>query len=199
MFSLPILGKFDLHLSLLNMYGIVNDAIRGLIVSDFGEARWEEIRRDSGNEDDFFLSHVPYPDQVTYDLAISASRVLSLPLETVLNSFGEYWILETGRKKYPHLLQTEGMSIREFLIRLPDFHARIKLLFSDLQPPEFKITHLESHQLHLHYYSERPGLQDFVRGLISGLGKLFETPVEISLLTSRANGEDHETFLVKWQ
>ena len=52
--------------------------------------------------------------------------------------------------------------------------------------------------LQLHYYSKREGLQEFVRGLIQGLGKYFETAVEIELLASRNEGDDHEIFLIKW-
>jgi hypothetical protein len=34
---------------------------------------------------------------------------------------------------------------------------------------------------------------------MQGLGKKFNTPTEVKLLTGRATGADHETFLVEWQ
>jgi len=44
----------------------------------------------------------------------------------------------------------------------------------------------------------REGLLEFVRGLLSGLGKMYNTPVQIELLESRAAGNDHEVFKVSW-
>ena len=50
----------------------------------------------------------------------------------------------------------------------------------------------------LHYFSKREGLQDFVRGLLQGLGKLYKTSVIIELINSRDHGDDHEIFKVSW-
>jgi len=52
--------------------------------------------------------------------------------------------------------------------------------------------------LHLHYFSKREGLKDFVAGLLSGLGKFYSCPVEVELLTSREEGSTHEIFKVSW-
>jgi hypothetical protein len=52
--------------------------------------------------------------------------------------------------------------------------------------------------LHLHYFSKRQGLQEFVRGLIQGLGKMFNTPVSLELLQTRDEGSTHEIFKINW-
>ena len=41
-------------------------------------------------------------------------------------------------------------------------------------------------------------IQEFVRGLIQGLAKLFETKVAIELLQSRNDGFSYEIFKVSW-
>lgn len=38
------------------MYGIVNKAIQDLVITNFGEQKWEDIRERSGIEEDFFIS-----------------------------------------------------------------------------------------------------------------------------------------------
>ena len=91
-----------------------------------------------------------------------------------------------------------GDSLRSFLINLPSFHNRVMILYPDLQPPEFKVTDIAENSIHVHYYSSRDGLQEFVRGLFSGLGKMYATPVNIELLDSRSAGNDHEIYLVSW-
>ncbi|WP_369333612.1 hypothetical protein [Corallococcus praedator] len=46
--------------------------------------------------------------------------------------------------------------------------------------------------------SKREGLQDFTKGLLQGLGKLYNTAVTIELLEDRASGSHHEIFKVSW-
>ncbi|MEO1449671.1 MAG: heme NO-binding domain-containing protein [Bacteroidota bacterium] len=180
------------------MYGIVNDAIKGLVVENYGENTWEKVKSESKVEVDFFLNHESYPDKITYDLAIAASKVLDTPLDQILIAFGEYWVLVTAKQKYGHLVEAGGYTLKDFLHYLPNLHDRVMLQFPNLRPPEFRISDTTDKSLHLHYISERPGLQDFVRGLISGLGKLFETDVEVALILERAAGDPHEVFAVSW-
>ena len=72
------------------------------------------------------------------------------------------------------------------------------LMYPKLTPPEFQISDVEDKSVHVHYFSKRVGLQEFVRGLLSGLGKMYETPVVIELLESRDDGKNHEIFKVSW-
>jgi hypothetical protein len=72
------------------------------------------------------------------------------------------------------------------------------MIYPKLTPPEFKISDVMENSLHLHYFSKREGLKDFVAGLLSGLGKFYSCPVEIELLTSRDEGSTHEIFKVSW-
>lgn len=181
------------------MYGIVNKAVEGLIIERFGAEQWEVIRERAGIEVDFFVSTEPYDDDITYKLAIAASETTGTDLGSILIALGEYWVLEIGRKKYGNLMEAGGDSLREFLINLPQFHSRIMLLYPKLTPPEFRVTEVEARSLHLHYFSHRPGLQEFVRGLLQGLGKLYATETTIELLNSRNAGHDHDVFHVSWK
>lgn len=180
------------------MYGIVNKAIEELVSENYGEEAWEKVRERSGIEVDFFLSNEAYDDSVTYRLAGAASEVLNLPLSDVLIAFGEFWVLNTSKKKYGALMETGGDNLKDFLINLPNFHNRVALIYPNLAPPEFAVTHIEDSNLHLHYHSHRPGLKEFVRGLVQGLSKLYHTPVEIQIIASRDEGYDHEVYAISW-
>jgi len=169
-----------------------------MVVENYGEATWQKIKDHTGVNIDIFLSNEPYDDALTYQLAIGASEVLGVPLSQVLSSLGEYWILRTGMDNYGSLLEAGGDSLREFLINLPNFHSRVMLMFPDLEPPEFKVSNIEDRSIHVHYYSHRAGLADFVNGLFHGLGKMHHTEIEVELLDSREQGHDHEVFKVKW-
>jgi hypothetical protein len=72
------------------------------------------------------------------------------------------------------------------------------LIYPKLTPPEFKISDVTENSINLHYFSKREGLQDFVRGLIQGLGIMYDTPVKINLIQTRDEGCSHEIFNVIW-
>lgn len=180
------------------MYGIVNKAIEDLITESYGLEKWNRVKERSKVDVDFFISNEPYNDDITYKLAIAASEELGLGLNEVLHAFGEWWVLRTGKEKYGAMMQAGGNSLREFLIKLPVFHTRVMLMYPKLTPPEFKITDLTNESLYLHYFSKREGLQDFVKGLLSGLAKMYNTLVSIELIESRNLGADHEVFKITW-
>ena len=87
---------------------------------------------------------------------------------------------------------------KEFLVNLPQFHNRIMLMYPKLTPPEFKVSDIEENSIHVHYFSKREGLQEFVRGLLSGLGKMYDVETSIDLMQSRDEGNSHEIFKVSW-
>lgn len=180
------------------MYGIVNRAIEDLVTENFGAEKWDSVKEHSGINISFFLSNEPYDDDITYKLANSVSHVMKIPIEQVFISFGEYWILKTGKEKYGGLMASGGSSLKEFLVNLPLFHNRVSLIYPKLAPPEFRITNIEETSLQLHYFSKRKGLQHFVQGLLQGLSKLYQTATKIELLASRNSGYTHEIFKVSW-
>ena len=180
------------------MYGIVNKAIEDMVKTSFGEEKWEAVKERSGVEVDYFISNEPYDDDITYKLADAVGQEMDIPVTDVLQAFGEWWILKTGKEKYGGLMEAGGHNLREFLVNLPIFHNRIMLIYPKLTPPEFKVSDIQEKSIHVHYYSKREGLQEFVRGLLSGLGKMYDTPTEIELIQSRDQGRNHEIFKVSW-
>jgi hypothetical protein len=180
------------------MYGIINKSIEDLVKTNFGEEKWVQILERSGIEVDFFISNEPYDDDITYQLAGAIATEMDLSLGEVLTVFGEWWVLKTTKEKYRGMLEAGGNSLREFLVNLPIFHNRVMMVYPKLTPPEFKTSHIEDRSIHIHYFSKRQGLKEFVRGLLQGLGKMYQTPVEIEIIESREQGSDHEIYKVNW-
>jgi len=180
------------------MYGIINKAIEDLVKENFGKEKWDLILKRSGIEVDFFLSNEPYDDDITYKLAGAVAEEMKLPLSNVLESFGEWWVLKTTKDKYGSLMQAGGNNLKEFLMNLPLFHNRVMLIYPKLSPPEFKVSDIQDTSIHIHYFSKRLGLQEFVRGLLVGLGKMYSTPVKVDLIQNRILGDSHEVYKVSW-
>jgi hypothetical protein len=179
------------------MYGIVNQAIQGLVTENFGEDNWFKIKEMAGVEVDYFLSDQPYDDEITFDLVASASEILNLPATAILEAFGKYWVLKTGMEKYGSLMKAGGKSFTEFLHNLPHFHSRIMLIYPKLSPPEFSVEDFNEDIILLHYYSSRDGLTHFVIGLIHGIAEMFGTSCVIELKSSEKLDVWHDVFIIR--
>lgn len=180
------------------MYGMVNRAIEEMVICGHGEAVWERIKERAGIDVEVFVSNEGYDDSLTYGLVGAVSAELGVPAEKILEAFGVYWIVQTAQKGYGDLMASGGSTFREFMLNLPNFHARLSMIFPHLQPPEFACGEVEEHSLRLHYRSHRAGLAPFVRGLIVGLGQMFDTAVEVVQTADKLTGADHDEFLVRW-
>jgi hypothetical protein len=181
------------------MYGLVNKAVEELVVSNFGEEKWELIKSKAGVDVDVFISNEAYPDSMTYDLVGAASEVLGAPADDILIAFGEHWVLKTAAKSYGPMMKSGGSSLKEFLVNLPNFHTRVAMIYPNLEPPRFQCTDVTDNGMHLHYHSHRLGLTSFVTGLIQGLGKLYETPCTSVVLERKDQGADHDIFAITWE
>ena len=181
------------------MYGLVNKAVEDLVTTRFGSAIWQQIKQHAQITDEVFLCMDSYPDDITYQLVSAASAVLDLPEAEILAAFGEYWTLYTAQEGYGDLIQISGSTLPEFLRNLDEMHARVGLLFPQLQPPSFHCTDQTDQGLRLHYYSQRQGLASMVGGLLKGLGERFQTPIQIQMVADRSAGADHDEFLIQFQ
>lgn len=178
------------------MYGLVNQALQGLISEEYGVEKWNTIKKKVGIDIDYFISNEPYEDSITFDVVAVASEVLNVPASEILQSFGEYWILRTGREKYGELMRAGGSTFLEFMLNLPNFHSRIMLIYPKLNPPEFMMEKHSESELIMHYYSSRDGLTSFVIGLIDGIAKMFDTQIIIKHVSSEKTDNWHDTFSI---
>jgi hypothetical protein len=140
------------------MYGIINQSIQELIIKEFGEETWLKIISKCKLGVAEFQNHEIYDDNDTYALAGAAAKILSIEVSAVLKLFGEFWITDISLKKYPALMTSRGLELKEFIRNLPNFHNRIYLSYPKLIAPEFKITEDENETIWVEYYSNRPGL-----------------------------------------
>ena len=180
------------------MYGMVNRAIEEMVCAHYGENRWAQITARAAIEVDVFVSNEAYPDEMTYALVAAASQVLDVPAGQMLEEFGRYWVLHTARIGYGDLLAAGGDSLPQFLYNLPGFHARVALIYPNLQPPTFRVSDITPTSLHLHYFTHRQGMQSFLIGLVLGLAELFDTAATVRPLLLRSAGHDHDVFLIEW-
>ena len=180
------------------MYGLVNKAIKDLVCEKFGQEKWEAIAREANFEDPEFVGLQSYPDQLTYDLVKSSSKVLGVDANIVLEAFGEYWILFTADEGYGNLMQLAGDSLPDFLNNLDMLHTRLSNLMPNLAAPQFSTRNVQANSLELEYRSHRKGLEPMVVGLLRGLGKRFEMEVKVQQIADSESDPTCRVFHVSW-
>jgi len=178
------------------MYGLVNRAIQELIQGRHGVATWQRIRERTGIKNCPFLSMQSYPDEDTVSLVTAAARELGITNDAFLEDFGRHWIDFATSHGYRDLLQSRGDSLFSFIARLNDLHTRLSLAFPALRPPSFHVDHVDNQTVRVHYRSEREGLSAFVVGLLYGMAERFGEKLVVVQDRRRADGADHDEFLL---
>ena len=181
------------------MYGLVNQGLRDLAVETGGEALWVEIATAAGVGPEQLLSMDVYPDEMTYRLVATASDAMGMSPAEVLHAFGRHWIMYTARRGYGALFDMMGRTLPEFLGNLDAMHTRLTLSMPSLRPPAILCEPLSSEQLRLEYRTERPGLVPMLLGLLDGLADLYDLTLSVTQTVDRADGADHDEFLITYR
>ncbi|MEI6621044.1 MAG: heme NO-binding domain-containing protein [Actinomycetes bacterium] len=180
------------------MYGMVHKGLQEMIQEHHGDATWQAVLDKAQLSTHTIFSNHSYSDEETFALVSAAKDVLSVDATTLLQGFGRYWVTVTAQRYYATLMDASGNSVPTFLRNLNSVHARLGLIFPGYRPPRFECSNETESSIDVVYRSERVGLTPFVEGLMAGLGDRFETPLSIELLTSKAAGDDADSFRLSW-
>lgn len=184
------------------MYGFVNSALEKLIKRRFGVEKWEEIRSHAnvvlGETDAFQVNHV-YKDDDTYAVVTAASEVLGLPADTILEMFGEQFLLWCQESGYAKTLQLLGRSLQDFLTNLDALHDHLSIIYPQMDAPSFRCTAgMKKSEFLLHYYSDRVGLENIVMGIVKSVAReYYNVEVEMKLLRRKGADSDHSIFSIR--
>jgi hypothetical protein len=182
------------------MYGLINMAIKQLVLDNFGESGWQKVLQESQVKLNYFELLTVYDDDLTYKLVHGACKVSGKKPEEILTLFGGYWINYAVSAGYEPLLKLFGPTFKDCLLNLNRMHDHMGAMMPGLIPPEFEIENeVSDHELHLLYTSKRPGLAPMVDGLLVALGKRYG--VESLEIKHLGKTEDNKSdrFLVKWK
>lgn len=164
------------------MYGMVNQAIKDLVLSKFGETSWNNICQSAKVPSEDFIFMQYYPDAVTYQLVGAASQELKLPADVILREFGKHWVLYTAKEGYGPMMDLFGGDFTTCLKNLNNLHARMGMTMPSLTPPGFTFAEESATSYLVTYTSKRQGLCPMVIGLLEGLAAKYDTKAKIELL-----------------
>lgn len=168
------------------MYGVVNGIFRQVLIEDYGDDAWKKISKgvSSISEESYCMNQCP--DEVTYEIVQTASEILDVPMELLLNHLGKRWVDITSQGEFKDYYNIGGKSMFAFLANLNHLHASLGKTFTHLSPPAFEIENQNDDSMELVYISHRPGLTPFVKGLLQGLSYYFKQSTVIEHLPEKS-------------
>ena len=98
------------------------------------------------------------------------------------------------------MMASGGLSFKEFMLNLPNFHNRVYLTYPELVAPEFKVR-MDGDAMLVEYHSQRPGLTAMMEGMLHGIVKMFkEQDVQVLLESEKIKSNlDHDLFRITWE
>lgn len=87
------------------------------------------------------------------NLALISILFAGIPLNTVLEVFGEYFVQYCFRHGYDQLLRTLGKDFISFIQNLDALHANLQRTYTKLRPPSFRFVVFV---IKLKYWSHQP-------------------------------------------
>ncbi|OXA43796.1 Soluble guanylate cyclase 88E [Folsomia candida] len=132
------------------MYGLLLENLATFIKAQWGEGKWESVRRHAGIDLVAFSIHHVYPETLMRRLARSAFQYVS--------QYG-----------YDQLLSVLGRHLRDFLNGLDNLHEYLKFSYPKMRAPSFYCDDETESGLKLHYRSKRRGFVYYVMGQIKQL------------------------------
>jgi len=181
------------------MYGLINMAIKQLVLDNFGEPGWQQVLQKSTIKQSQFELLTVYDDAITYKLVEGACAVTGKPATEILDLFGRYWVKYAAAAGYEPLFKLFGPTLKECLLNLNRMHDHMGAMMPGLVPPEFYIEKdISETEVLLIYKSQRPGLAPMVSGLMAGLAERYGVQNLIAEHLGKTEDQKGDLFHLKW-
>jgi len=156
-----------------------------LVKADFGDEKWEEIlkRSELSDREKYrqFIRGMDIDDQKANEVIMNATEVLGMTLTQTADAFGEHWVCKYAPRFYKNIYE-RFRNARDFIEGLDRVHLEVTQHIAKANPPRFDIEVIDENRIKVHYKSKRDMIV-FYTGLVKGLGKYFNTPIEVKELS----------------
>ena len=162
--------------------------------------------------DSSFQIGIVYEESITNQIIEAATEILGmigfwitpyihvlcvgLDADTILEMFGEQFLLWCKESGYAKTLKLLGRSLKDFLTNLDALHDHLSIIYTKMNAPSFRCSE-ENGTLLLHYYSARK-LDSIVIGVVKSVGReLYDSEVDVSFVVRKGPEHDHSVFSIK--
>ena len=124
--------------------------------------------------------------------------ISEIPAADILEMFGMMFFDYCEESGYDKILKVLGSTTRDFLQNLDALHDHLATIYPGMRAPSFRCSvREEDGATILHYYSERPGLEHIVIGIVKAVAKkLHNSEVNVEKILGQEDGIDHIQFAI---
>jgi hypothetical protein len=163
------------------MKGTIVRCLKDLVVTQFGQDKWEKSLKDAGLDTfTMFWPMSDVDDAQVVKLFEAVCQNLNISFVQAADAFGDYWVNVYSQEMYP-LYYERHATARDFLLDMDNVHVAMTRSMENARPPRFQYEWKDDKTLIMHYKSHR-GLIDFVVGLARGVGKRYEEDIQVTKL-----------------
>lgn len=164
------------------MKGTIVKCLEELVVSQFGQDKWEKSLEDAGlKKNAMFFTVSDVEDAQVMKVVGAVCTNLGLSLPQAADAFGDYWVNTYSQKMYGQFYK-KNKTAKDFMLDMDNVHINMTKTMKDAKPPRFKYEWKNDKTLVINYNSER-GLIDFAVGLTKGVGKFYNEKLAVSKLS----------------
>ncbi|XP_037034237.1 soluble guanylate cyclase 88E [Bradysia coprophila] len=155
------------------MYGLLLENLAEYVKINYGEEKWEDIRRQAGIDSPSFSVHQVYPENLLQKLAKKAQQVLGVSEHEFMDQMGVCFVSFVSQYGYDRVLSVLGRHMRDFLNGLDNLHEYLKFSYPRMKAPSFICENETKQGLTLHYRSKRRGFVYYTMGQIREVARHF--------------------------
>jgi hypothetical protein len=163
------------------MKGTIINCLEELVTRKFGDKEWRLSLKFAGlPQSKIYSTFEDVPDSEMHSLLQAVSTAVDLPVDGVMEAFGEYWSTVYAPRVYA-AYYVGPKNARDLLLRLDDIHTAMTRSIKSARPPRFRYEWHGDKHLIMHYESKR-GLVALMAGLVRGVGKYYGEYLNVSIV-----------------
>ncbi len=167
------------------MKGVIALCLKDVVIDKFGLEKWRDIVTHAGHSKDPMILPISDVDEdVVLNLIAATCEVLGLSLEEASDAFGDYWVNVYSQNMYKAYYEG-AKSAKEMILKMDEVHIKVTRNIRNSRPPRFEYEWQNENTLLMKYNSHR-NLIVLLAGLARGLGKLYNDPLDVSVVNDQA-------------
>ena len=164
------------------MKGSIVKCLSDLVKTNFGEQKWKEIMLQSGeNPQMAIFATSDFDDKRVFKLIENTCKILNITEQQACDAFGDYWVNIYAPKVYG-IYYTKFNNAKQFIMGMDKVHETVTKNMLNARPPRFTFEEVDENTIIVNYLSTRKMI-NFYTGLVKGIGKYFNTPIDIKKLS----------------
>lgn len=160
------------------MHGVIFLEFNRFVDAEFGPQAWKSAVADAGLPNAIFLPTQLYPDPDLLAIVSALCRMSKRDPGELLEAFGKH-IVPSLASLYAALIDG-NWTLLDLLEKTEEtIHRVVRIRAPGAAPPQLKVRRTDRQAVEIVYSSDRK-MCSFARGIVLGLAKFYEEPVEVT-------------------